>query len=741
MKIFPFAAIFCGLLLHAFHCSAQLQLTNLPTLYITTDNNQTINDKETWVPGSLKVVAGEDVPGLYDGRMEIRLRGNATSFAPKKPYRMKLASKFKMLGMPSQAKNWVLLANYFDNTLLRNALAFEVSKFLDFEYTCAFRFVDVVLNGNHIGSYTLTDHVQVENNRVEVEELSPSDTELPTISGGYLVQEEMYAADEDGYFSTPYAGKYAVKYPDSEDISDQQWDYIRNYIRDYESRLFSADFLDPVAGYNAVVDRASQVNWQIANELTANYDSYLSVYLFKKRNDPKLYFGPMWDYDKAFNNSERYDDMTYMSISEASVNTDKIKKMLLDPAFHEAMKIRWKALRSAGIYESLDAKLVAHSQEIMASQALNFALPNVTESVPSVPFQTRVEVLRSYLRKRVAFLDYHLTGEIQSGRYYKIAGSSQRQPIRPASESNFSIVPRDEDEADLLQEWTIEPDGSGEANFYKIKNRHNGLLLSREGNSVKTKAEQTDLFNLQRWKIEKIENQPYATILTPPGPDQRALAHEGQSITLSTSLNNFPTSGSRRWFFIPTSPDDTSLPVRLSSFRADMQENEVELSWNVTEASGFDRFEVERTTDPVKISGGKIGEVLPGEKVEGRYAFRDPSPEAGMNYYRLKLIDKDGTFSYTHYVGAEYSGIAGLNAYPVPAGSELNISFRSDAYRGGASVTLLTSAGNAALIREVDVKQGINHVTLGVGNLSPGVYHLKMDLPNTFFVKRVVIAD
>lgn len=101
MKIFPFAAIFCGLLLHAFHCSAQLQLTNLPTLYITTDNNQTINDKETWVPGSLKVVAGEDVPGLYDGRMEIRLRGNATSFAPKKPYRMKLASKFKMLGMPS----------------------------------------------------------------------------------------------------------------------------------------------------------------------------------------------------------------------------------------------------------------------------------------------------------------------------------------------------------------------------------------------------------------------------------------------------------------------------------------------------------------------------------------------------------------------------------------------------------------------------------------------------------------
>lgn len=741
MKTFTLAAIFCGLLLHTFHGFAQLQLTNLPTLYITTDNNQTINDKETWVPGSLKVVAGEGVPGLYDGRMEIRGRGNATWFASKKPYRIKLASKFRMLGMPSQAKNWVLLANYFDNTLLRNALAFEVSKFLDFEYTCAYRFVDVVLNGNYIGSYTLTDHVQVENNRVEVEELLPSDTELPAISGGYLVQEEMYAGDDAGYFSTPYAGKYAVKYPDSDDINNQQRDYIRNYIKNYESRLFSADFLDPIAGYNAVIDRASQVNWQISNELTANYDSYLSVYIFKKRNDPKLYFGPMWDYDKAFNNSERYDDMTYMAISEAASNTGKIKRMLLDPEFHEAMKIRWKALRSAGIYESLDAKLVAHSHEITASQALNFVLPNITESGSSVPFQIRVEALRSYLRKRIAFLDYHLTGEIQSGRYYKIAGSSQRQPIRPVSDSDRSIVPRNEDEADLLQEWTIEPDGSGEANFYKIKNRHNGLLLSREGNSVKTKAEQTDLFNLQRWKIEKIENQSYATILTPPGPDQRALAHEGQSVTLSTSLNNFPTSGSRRWFFIPTSPDDPSLPVRLSSFKADKQEGEVELRWNVAEAAGFDRFIVERTADPARNSGTGIGEVLLRETAEGKYVFRDASPEAGMNYYRLKLLDMDGTFSYTHYVNAEYSGVGGLEAYPVPAVSELTISFRSDAYRGPASVVLLTSAGGTALVKGVDILQGVNHIKLGVGNLSPGVYHVKMSLPDKLFVKRVVITD
>ncbi|ODS83280.1 MAG: hypothetical protein ABS46_06735 [Cytophagaceae bacterium SCN 52-12] len=409
MKICSLTLIFCGLLLHAFHSFGQSQLTDLPTLYLTTDNGQTINDRETWVPGSLKVVAGEGTQGLYDGRMEIRGRGNSTWPAPKKPYRIKLNSKFNLLGMPSNAKNWVLLANYFDNTLLRNVIAFEISKFLGFEYTCAYRFVDVFLNGSYIGNYTLTDHVQVENNRVEVEELDASDTELPAISGGYFVQEELYAAEEDGYFQTSHAGKYDVKYPDSEDINNQQRDYIRNYIKDYENRLFSANFLDPVTGYNLVVDRASQVNWQIANELIGNPDAYLSVYLFKKRNDPKLRFGPVWDNDLSFNNTDRFEDMTHMMMSEVAYNNSKIVRMLEDPAFREEIKNRWKAVRAAGIYEQLDAKIPELAQKIMQSQAMNFQLSNITkEPVPSLPFLSRVENLRTYLARRVALLDFQL---------------------------------------------------------------------------------------------------------------------------------------------------------------------------------------------------------------------------------------------------------------------------------------------------------------------------------------------
>ncbi|ODS83281.1 MAG: hypothetical protein ABS46_06740 [Cytophagaceae bacterium SCN 52-12] len=313
--------------------------------------------------------------------------------------------------------------------------------------------------------------------------------------------------------------------------------------------------------------------------------------------------------------------------------------------------------------------------------------------------------------------------------------------MSPASESDHSIVTKNFDDADLLQEWQMEPDGSGETDYYRIRNRKTGLYLTRNNNSVVLNTLQAGLAGQQRWKIERLQNQPYVAILTPEGSQRRALAQEGSSVTLSTNLDNLATSGSRRWFFIPNSPDDSSLPVRLSSFEAGLREDGVELNWNVTEATGFDRFEVERTTNPVKTTGIKIGEVFLRDETEGRYVFRDPDPEAGINYYRLKMIDKDGSFSYTHYVSAEYSGIARFNAYPIPARSELNITFRSDAYRGPASVTLLSSAGNAALVRDVDILRGVNRITLGVGSLSPGVYHLKMSLPDQFLLKRVVISD
>ncbi|GAA4435669.1 hypothetical protein GCM10023091_12540 [Ravibacter arvi] len=716
----------------------QAQLTNLPTLYITTDNNQVIDSKEIYVPGSLKVVAGSGVPGLYDGRIEIRGRGNATWFAPKKPYRIKLASRYQLLGMPSNARNWALLANYFDDTLLRNALAFEISKFLGFEYTCAYRFVDVYLNGTYLGNYTLTDHVQVEDHRVVVDELSAADTQLPAISGGYFFQEEIYAEGEDGYFQTSHANRYAVKYPDAEDINQQQRDYIVNYVNDYENRLLGPNSLDPVLGYNPVMDRASQVNWQITNELSGNPDAYLSVYMFKKRNDPKLYFGPVWDNDKAFNNSERFADMTYLSMHEVANGNGKIQKMNLDPAFIEAMKNRWKVLRSAGMYEYLDAKIVEFAQQLNQSQALNFNLPDITNQ-PASPlnFQQRIEKLRAYLKKRTAFLDYQLTREIENGQYYKIANIGARQPISPNSTNDPAVVPKNDSDTDTALEWEMLPDGSGEPGFYRMKNRKTGLVLTQNGTSIFSAQQLPGADPSQRWKIGKIPNQSYVSLQAPTASGLKALSQSGGTLSLNPDLNNLESSSSRRWLLIPTEVNDPALPVVLSSFYSRLEENKVELRWRVAEAADFSHVEILRTTKPGSETA--IGQVFLRENPTGSYQFTDHQPGIGLNLYRLRLVDLDGSFTYTPYVRESYYGIGAVTAFPVPARSKLSLSFKSYAYTGPAVATILDQLGQAIVKETVNVTAGANLVSLEVGQLQPGVHHFMISFPDHQVSKRVVI--
>ena len=94
------------------------------------------------------------------------------------------------MGNEAKEKNWVLLANYADKTLMRNALAFETARnMMNFGFTPSVTFVDVVLNGENLGSYMLTDQVEVKDKRVPVTEQETTTTMSdPEITGGYLIE-------------------------------------------------------------------------------------------------------------------------------------------------------------------------------------------------------------------------------------------------------------------------------------------------------------------------------------------------------------------------------------------------------------------------------------------------------------------------------------------------------------------------------------------------------------------------
>ena len=141
---------------------------NLPIIVITTPNNTEINSKETWVSNTqIKIVNTDGSLDYFGENDNIRGRGNTTWEYPKKPYAIKLDKKSAILGMPKH-KRWVLLANWMDRTLLRNHVAFEISRRIGLDYTPRGTFVEVILNDKKLGNYYLCEQIKIDENRLNI---------------------------------------------------------------------------------------------------------------------------------------------------------------------------------------------------------------------------------------------------------------------------------------------------------------------------------------------------------------------------------------------------------------------------------------------------------------------------------------------------------------------------------------------------------------------------------------------
>ena len=170
---------------------------------------------------------------ISENKLRIRGRGNATWTYPKKPYKLKLDSKANLLGM-GEDKDWVLLANYCDKTLMRAGIAFKLSKLMNFPWTVKDRFVEVVINGEYLGNYQLVEGIKQASHRVDI----PKD--------GFLFERDGYYLEEPRYFVTSRNYGYSFKNPDPEDnLTDAQWNYIKNRMDEFEAVLASDNFKDP----------------------------------------------------------------------------------------------------------------------------------------------------------------------------------------------------------------------------------------------------------------------------------------------------------------------------------------------------------------------------------------------------------------------------------------------------------------------------------------------------------------
>ena len=260
------------------------QSTGLPVISIHTENNTEITDKENYVSGNLSL---DDVHYPLNELKEsigIRGRGNTTWGNPKKPYRIKFDKEVSLFGLGA-AKSWVLLANYQDPTFIMNTVAFEIARQLGLEYTNHANHVELFLNDKYCGSYVLTEQVQVNQHRVNINEKTD-----------FLVELDRHF-DEDYKFKSSYL-KIPVNIKSPELKSEDGMDFIIKAISNLENAIFKQT---SEYHYSDLIDVPVLIDYILLNEIVANGELLWpkSTFMYKRQNE-KIKMGPVWDFDWGF---------------------------------------------------------------------------------------------------------------------------------------------------------------------------------------------------------------------------------------------------------------------------------------------------------------------------------------------------------------------------------------------------------------------------------------------------------
>jgi hypothetical protein len=401
------------------------QTTNIPDVIIHTVNGADITSKTEYIKGIISFISNEGKT-IHTDSLEIRGRGNASWGFEKKPYRIKLFQKAKVLGHAAEARNWTLISNHGDKTLMRNLLAFDFSRRLEMPYTPAGRPVNLFLNGEYKGCYQLCDHIDVRKTRVNIKEMKPSDVSGENLTGGYLIEIDAYADQEAVWFTSQRNHiPVTIKSPDSDEIAAQQRTYIQNHFNAWENAVFASNYTHPENGFRKYMDTPTFVRHFLTGEFSGNTDTYWSVYLYKQRNDDRFYIGPVWDFDLAYDNDSRTYPVNQKNRtgwlyrsggSGANGVTDVINRLLSDAALYNEIRDTYSYYRDRGIIskEALLKVVDDYVQEINPSQELNFKRWDIINAWVHMinhntgSYQGEVAIVKKYIEERIDWMDEKL---------------------------------------------------------------------------------------------------------------------------------------------------------------------------------------------------------------------------------------------------------------------------------------------------------------------------------------------
>ena len=555
------------------------QMTNLPTVYINTTNSAEVTTKKTFVNGTWTLVDGDKTETITG--LKIRCRGNSTfsgSGATKKAYRLKFDKNVSLLGTKGVSdKNWVLMANHYDKSLIRNALTTDImGRFVGMEFSPGALFVDVVLNGTYIGNYQITDHPDVESGRLDIE--TPGElAEGEEPSEGFFLEADGWK-DHKYVTTTRQSVPVRIHKPKDGVVTTEQADYVKSWLDRFETALFSSDFKDPEKGYRKLVDSVSLANLYLCTEMSANYDGFWSTYLFKRPNDQRMYFGPLWDYDIAYGNDSRWGDSSRKMVVDlnSGVCRSWFTRMWRDPWFRQLILRRYNELRAEGIEAYLQEAVDSLSTLLKESAALNFDKYGINtkvynENVLHDTYAEYINDLKTFLTLHFAFLDEELPAranatyddearefELNINYFYRIQSVGVKTFFDVTNEAlaEGSLAYLWSKDADRrTQQWSIRQVGDA----YQFINRASGLALNAPNGDLNTQlniVQPDESDEAQLWTITlasdeasyyNIINKKYTRTANVSGGS----ADAGTKLICWESNEKNYTSLNRQWIITP----------------------------------------------------------------------------------------------------------------------------------------------------------------------------------------------
>lgn len=414
------------------------QSANVATMYIDTATGsmeRIHNDKEYEEPSSVTLFLPNGDLSYIDSDCHLKGRGNATWGKEKKPYTLKLTNEFPLLGM-APSTEWVLLANSFDETNLRNKIVYDLAKQTPLRWTPSCRYVDVYLNGTYNGLYLISERIEADENHLLLD--SSKDSFLCKVDH----------SDRWESMRSPFKSSLgrSIELTSPRTLTPAQKDSISSLVNKMESTLLST----PVNETFSNIDLDSWACKYLIDEISGNGDSDLASSYFYYE-DGVFYAGPIWDYDNSFGNNVSNENpiaFTAKNYHKAPYyRSPYYDSLYQNKEFYNRMTQLYETEFQSPLLKLLDNGISSMAKNIDSATKMNSIRWESMFDREDLKINTSQELI-DYLKLRVDFLNNAWINNIEyctvqfqtlpNGRYYNFA--VKKGDILNISELNTSFT-------------------------------------------------------------------------------------------------------------------------------------------------------------------------------------------------------------------------------------------------------------------------------------------------------------